>query len=112
MNPEMRMVSFMRAHKNMEDGLTNLMHVMTRARIQYQAQINVLSELHGGTENWVFTERDIKNRYSKMIVSMFIIHVDGPKMILTCYSYCNKALFARQEREDDILKLLELFLTM
>jgi hypothetical protein len=80
LNPEMRMVCFMRTHENMGHGVKNLMHVMT----PHQAQMNVLSELHGGRENWMFTEQDIKNRYSKMDVFVSVINVDGPNMLITC----------------------------
>jgi hypothetical protein len=58
-----RMVHFMRAHKVMEDGVKNLMQVMTRAGVPHQAQSNVMSELHGGRDNWTFMERDLRNRY-------------------------------------------------
>jgi hypothetical protein len=39
------------------------MNVMTRAGVEHQVQMHVMSELHGGRENWTFTERDLKNRY-------------------------------------------------
>jgi hypothetical protein len=32
---ESRMVCFMRSHKNMEDGIKNLMNMMTRVCVQY-----------------------------------------------------------------------------
>jgi hypothetical protein len=70
--------------ENMEDGVKNLMHVMTRADVPHQAQMNVLSELHGGRENWMFTEQHIKNRYLKMAVCVSVINVDGPNMLITC----------------------------
>jgi hypothetical protein len=47
----------------MEDGVKNLMNVMTWVGVEHQAQMHVLSELQGGRENWRFTERDMKNRY-------------------------------------------------
>jgi hypothetical protein len=59
LHPKSRMVRFMRSHKNMEDGIKNL---MTRVDVQHQAQMNVMSELYGGRDNWQFTERDVKNR--------------------------------------------------
>jgi hypothetical protein len=62
LHPESRMARFMRSHKNMDDGIQNLMNMMTRAGIQHQAQMNVMSELHGGRDNWQFIERDVKNR--------------------------------------------------
>jgi hypothetical protein len=60
LHPESRMVRFMQSHKNMEDGIKNLMNMMTRAGVQHQAQMNVMSELHGGRDNWQFTVRDVK----------------------------------------------------
>jgi hypothetical protein len=45
-----------------EDGIKNLMNMMTCASVQHQAEMNVMSELHGGRDNWQFTERDVKNR--------------------------------------------------
>jgi hypothetical protein len=39
LNPESRMVCFMRSHKNMEDQIKNLMNLMTRAGVQHQAQM-------------------------------------------------------------------------
>jgi hypothetical protein len=64
LSPDARMVQFMRAHKNMEDGIKNLINIITRAGVQHQAQMNVMSELHGGRDKWMFTERDFKNRYA------------------------------------------------
>jgi hypothetical protein len=43
LHPEKRMTLFMRAHKSMEDGVKNLMDVMTRAGVHYQTQMNVVS---------------------------------------------------------------------
>ena len=63
LRPDPRMIRFMHSHKNMEDGIKNLMNIMTRAGVQHQAQLNVMTELHGGRNKWMFTERDIKNRY-------------------------------------------------
>jgi hypothetical protein len=62
LHPESRMVHFMRLHKNMEDGIKNLLNLMTHAGVQHQAQMYVMSELHGGRDNWQFSERDVKNR--------------------------------------------------
>jgi hypothetical protein len=45
LSPDARMVRFMRAHKNMEDGIKNLINIITRAGVQHQAQMNVMSEL-------------------------------------------------------------------
>jgi hypothetical protein len=64
LNLEAPMVHFMRAHKRLEDGLHNMVNIMTRAGVQHQAQMNVMTELHDGRDKWMFTERDIKNRYN------------------------------------------------
>jgi hypothetical protein len=45
---EKRMTHFMCSHKSMEDGVTNLMEVMTRVGVQHQAQMNIMSESYGG----------------------------------------------------------------
>jgi predicted RecB family nuclease len=29
----------------------------------HPAQSNVMTELHGGRDSWLFTERDMRNRY-------------------------------------------------
>jgi hypothetical protein len=62
LHPESRMVRFMRSHKNMEDGIKNVMNMMTHVGVQHQAQMDVVSELHGCRDNWQFTGRDVKNR--------------------------------------------------
>jgi hypothetical protein len=61
-HPESQMVRFMRSHKNMEDGINNLINMMTCAGVQHQTQMTIMSEFHGGRDNWQFTERDLKNR--------------------------------------------------
>jgi hypothetical protein len=63
LHPASLMVCYMRSHKRMEDGVKNLMNVMTRAGVEHQAQMYVMYELHGGRDKWIFTERDMKNRY-------------------------------------------------
>jgi hypothetical protein len=40
----------------MEDGVKNLMNVMTQAGVEHQAQMHVMSELHDGRDKWTFTE--------------------------------------------------------
>jgi hypothetical protein len=60
--PDKRMVCFMRSHKFMEDGVKNIMEIMTRSGVPHAAQMNVMTELHGGRDNWTFTERDMRNR--------------------------------------------------
>jgi hypothetical protein len=63
LTPQPRMVRYMRAHTVMEDGVKNLMNMMTGAGVQHQSHVNVMSELHGGRDNWAFTERDFRNRF-------------------------------------------------
>jgi hypothetical protein len=62
---EKRMTHFMCLDKSMEDGVKNMMEVMTRAGVQHQAQMNVMSELYGGHHKWTFTELDMRNRYDQ-----------------------------------------------
>jgi hypothetical protein len=52
LHQEKQMTRFMHSHKGMEDGVKNLMEVMTRAGVQHQAQMNMMSELHGGRDKW------------------------------------------------------------
>jgi hypothetical protein len=49
------MIWFIHSHKCLEDGIKNLMYVMTRARVSHVAQMNVMLDLHGGRDNWTFT---------------------------------------------------------
>jgi hypothetical protein len=69
------MARFMRSHKIMEDGVKNLMEVMTQARVQHQALMNVMSELYGGQDKWTFTERDMRNRYDQSYNMHFVTFV-------------------------------------
>jgi hypothetical protein len=57
------MVCFMHSHKCLKDWMNNLMDVMTRAGVQHSAQMNMMSDLHGGRDNWMFMERDFRNRF-------------------------------------------------
>jgi hypothetical protein len=63
---EKQMTHFMCTHKSMEDGVKNLMDVMTRAGVHHQAQMNVMLKLYGGRDNWTFTERDLRNRFDQL----------------------------------------------
>jgi hypothetical protein len=67
LHPEKRMTRFILSHKGMEDGVKNLVEVMTRAGVQHQAQMNVMSELYGGRENWTLTERDMRSRFKSVL---------------------------------------------
>jgi hypothetical protein len=57
------MVRFIRSHKCLEDGIKNLVDVMTRAGVPHATQMNVMSDLHGGRDNWTFVEQDFRNRF-------------------------------------------------
>jgi hypothetical protein len=97
LTPDKCMVHFIRSHKCLKDGIKNLMDVRTCARVAYAAQMNVMSDLHGGRDNWTFT-------IFNMMVTIVII------LTCTCLFFnCKKALFMREERADDIPKLLEFF---
>jgi hypothetical protein len=50
------------------------MNMMTHAGVQHQAQMNVMSELHGGRDNWQFTERDIKigKTFTNILLTFFV----------------------------------------
>jgi hypothetical protein len=52
------MVRCMCSHKCLEHGIKNLIDVMTRVGVPHAAQMNVISGLHGGRDNWMFTEQD------------------------------------------------------
>jgi hypothetical protein len=71
LHPE-RVTHFIRTHKSMKDGVKNLMEVMMRARVQHQAQTNVMSELYGGQDKWTFTEWDIRNRFDQLYSRHFV----------------------------------------
>jgi hypothetical protein len=55
LTPDKQMVQFMCSHKCLEDGIKNLMDIMTRARVPHTTQMNVMSDLLGGRDKWTFT---------------------------------------------------------
>jgi hypothetical protein len=65
LHPEKQMTHFMCSHKNMVDGVKNLVEVMMRAGVQHQAQMNIMSELYGGRDKWTFTKWDMRNSYNQ-----------------------------------------------
>jgi hypothetical protein len=71
LHPEKRMRRFMRSHNSMEDGVKNLMEVMTRAGVQHLAQMNVMSELYGGRDKWTFMKRNTRNRFDQSYIGNF-----------------------------------------
>jgi hypothetical protein len=110
------MTHFMCSHKNMEDGVKKLMEVMMRARVQHQAQMNVTSELYGGRDKWTFTKRDMRNRYNQSynvhivtFVKWYCVAFDLLGISNCAIRVCRKAEFMREERSDDIPKLLDFF---
>ncbi|XP_066347563.1 putative protein FAR1-RELATED SEQUENCE 10 [Miscanthus floridulus] len=82
LEPSPRMTRYMHAHKNMAEGMSDLFNIMTRNGVPHQAALNVMADLYDGRHMWGFTEKDIKNM---------------------------KAAKAREEREDDLNKLLLFF---
>jgi hypothetical protein len=36
---------------------------LRRAGVSHQAQMNVMSKLYGGKDNWRFSEREMRNRF-------------------------------------------------
>jgi hypothetical protein len=66
LTPDKRMVCFMRSHKYLKDGIKNIMDVMTRAEVPHTAQMNGMSYLHDGRDNWTFTEQDFRNRFKRI----------------------------------------------
>jgi hypothetical protein len=78
----------------MEDGVKNLMNVMTWAGVEHQAQMHVMSQLHGGRDKWTFTEKDMKNRYVfvvkiTVIVAMIVTIVRICSDLVLCAVICN-----------------------
>jgi hypothetical protein len=62
----------------MEDGIKNLMDIMTRARVQYQEQMNVMLELQGRRDNGTFTKREMRNRLDQgHTMSLFLLAFFG-----------------------------------
>ncbi|XP_039851333.1 protein FAR1-RELATED SEQUENCE 5-like [Panicum virgatum] len=76
------MTRYMHAHKNMEEGMCDIFNIMTRNGIPHQAALNMMVDLYDGRHMWGFTEKDIKNM---------------------------KAEKVREERDDDLNKLLQFF---
>ncbi|CAN6338260.1 unnamed protein product [Urochloa humidicola] len=82
LEPSPRMTRYMHAHKRLDESISDIFNIMTRNGVAHQAALHVMSDLHQGRHMWDFTEKDIKNK---------------------------KAEMAREERDDDLYKLLEFF---
>jgi hypothetical protein len=61
LEPSPRMVRYMHAHKNMEEGMSDIFNIMTRNGVPHSAALNVMADLYDGRHMWGFTEKDIKN---------------------------------------------------
>jgi hypothetical protein len=84
----------MRSNKKMEDGVKNLMNVMTRAGVKHQAQMHVMSKLHSGRDKWTFAERDMKSRYFFVVkiivvVAMMVTIARICSSLVLCAVICN-----------------------
>jgi hypothetical protein len=62
LEPSPRMVRYMHAHKQREAALDDMFAIMSRSGVPTQAAMNVMSELFGGRQNWLFTEKDVQNK--------------------------------------------------
>ncbi|XP_062195274.1 protein FAR1-RELATED SEQUENCE 5-like [Phragmites australis] len=78
-------VQFMNAHKNKDPVIMDMVDQMHRCNVPNNATVSMFSEMYGGRQNISFIEMDLKNR---------------------------KAAAAREERKNDIPKLLEFFREM
>jgi hypothetical protein len=78
--------------------------------------MNVMSELYGRQDKWAFTERDMRNRYNQSynghlvsFVNWYCVAFDLLCIFNGAIHVCTKAKFMREERSDDIPKVLEFF---
>jgi hypothetical protein len=94
LHPDSRMVRYMWSHKRMEDGVKNLMNIMTRAGVEHQAQMHVMSELYGGRKNWTFTEWDTFSMVKIIVVVAMMVTIASMCSILSwCTVICKCYLF-------------------
>ncbi|KAJ1279180.1 hypothetical protein BS78_04G135400 [Paspalum vaginatum] len=82
LQPEARMTTYMRAHKTRDEGIMNLLNIMSSSGVPHQVVVNVMAHLHGGRNNITFKEKDMRN---------------------------SKADYARKDIENDAAKLLDQF---
>jgi hypothetical protein len=61
LEPSPRMTRYMHAHKNMQEGMSDLFNIMTKNKVPHSAALNVMADLYDGRHMWGFTEKDIKN---------------------------------------------------
>ncbi|CAM0150130.1 unnamed protein product [Urochloa decumbens] len=85
LNPSPSVKQFLRTQKNKDPIVMEIVDQMHRCDASHNTTVNVLSEIFRGRQNFTFNEMDLKNR---------------------------KAAAAREERENDIPKLLEFFKEM
>jgi hypothetical protein len=47
---------------------------LRRAGVHHQAQMNVMSKLYGGRDNWRFSEREMRNRFDQLhTLTLFLV---------------------------------------
>uniref|UniRef100_K3YXS2 Protein FAR1-RELATED SEQUENCE n=1 Tax=Setaria italica TaxID=4555 RepID=K3YXS2_SETIT len=85
LHPSPTVTQFLRIQKDKDPIVMGIVDQMHRCDASHNTTVNVLAELYGGRQNFTFTEMDLRNR---------------------------KAATAREERENDIPKLLEFFREM
>jgi hypothetical protein len=51
----------MHAHKNMEEGMCDIVNIKRRNGVAHQAALKAMADLYDGCYMWGFTEKDIKN---------------------------------------------------
>ncbi|RCV43108.1 hypothetical protein SETIT_9G268900v2 [Setaria italica] len=85
LHPSLTITQFLRIQKDKDPIVMGIVDQMHRCDASHNTTVNVLAELYGGRQNFTFTEMDLRNR---------------------------KATTTREERENDIPKLLEFFREM
>ncbi|XP_072151368.1 protein FAR1-RELATED SEQUENCE 5-like [Setaria viridis] len=85
LHPSPTVTQFLRIQKDKDPIVKGIVDQMHRCDASHNTTVNVLAELYGGRQNFTFTKMDLRNR---------------------------KAAIAREERENDIPKLLEFFREM
>jgi len=90
---------------------------MTRNGAPHQAALNVMADLYDGRHMWGFTEKDIKNMLVVLIFFPPYLNCNIPVLdffyITDAFflkkKACRKAEKVREERDDDLNKLLQFF---
>jgi hypothetical protein len=72
--------------------------------------MNLMLDLHGGRDNWTFTEQDFINMFERIYNFHYVVYSSNDSyMYASIFCNCRKALFMHEERADDIPKVLEFF---